>query len=312
MSVQRSPTGCGNYPRLSGSQPNLAEIDLDDDMPTNNVTLRCKRKEPDDNAWIRTELSDLKKQMAEMMALIKSSSSSQEENISKLSKDVTAIKNQMHDTGNTIKNIILEHNSMKTTMNNLQTMSESIEKKIDLLESDMNNLKSTALPSTSRTKPDFSCEDIVSEVNERNIRAKNIIIVGIPEPDATTDRHAYNNTEVSQIIKLICDKCPEPLKIIRLGRFRPGHTRPIKVTFSSEEIVGALLRGRDILKSDSVKIYSDQTPMQRKHMHDLKAELGRRIVDGETNLKIKYIKGTPKIIKLTEDQQKEKAPKSKN
>lgn len=311
MSVQRSPTGCGNYARLSGSQPNLAEIHSIDDMPS-NVTHRCKRKEPDDNAWIRSELSDLKKQMSEMMALIQLSSSSQAENIGKLSEDVTAIRNQMHDTGNTIKNIILEQNSMKTTMNNLQTTSDNIEKKINLLESDMNNLKSITPSATLHTKLDLGSEEIVSEINERNIRAKNIIIVGIPEPDETTDRHTHNNTEVTKIIKTIYDGCPEPLKVYRLGKFRPGHIRPIRVTFSTGETVGALLRGRGNLKSDSIKIFSDQTPMQRKHMHDLKEELQKRTDNGETNLRIKYIKGTPKIVKSTEEHQKEKTQKSKN
>ncbi|KAL0880344.1 hypothetical protein ABMA27_002789 [Loxostege sticticalis] len=296
MNVQRSPTGCGSSVRLSGSQPNLSE--MNPNLETlSNITHRNKRKEPDDDAWIRDEFSDIKKQISELMAALQFSTSSQAKNISKLSEDITTIKNHVNNIGSTIENIILDQNNIKTKLNNLDTTTVNIEKKIKLLESDINKFNEGS-PLQPALQISTNYEDIVNEVNERNVRSKNIVIVGIPEPDVATDRHTYNKNEVLKITKTIYADCPEPLKII--------------LCFSSEEPVKAILRNKSSAKFDPIKIFSDQTPYQRMHMQNLKEELVRRTANGETNLKIKYIKGTPKIITATEEKQGERRLITKN
>lgn len=312
MSVQRSPTGCDSNARLGGSQPNLAEMNPTYEIRT-NITQR-KRKDTDDNAWIKAELSDIKKQMSDMMALITASSSFQEEKIEKLSEDVTTIKNQVNDIGTTIANIIIDQNNAKVKIDSLQTTSDNIERKIELLESEINNLKDSSPLSTLTSKSHQNYEDIVHEVNERSIRSKNIVIIGIPEASMTTDRRTYNNNEVAKIIKKIYDDCPDPLKVIRLGKFKPDRTRAIKVCFASKETATFLLRNKGNVKFDnnSIKIFSDQTPIQRKHLQNLKVELEKRINNGENNLAIKYVKGIPKIIENIEEKQKEKIMVAKN
>lgn len=59
-----------------------------------------------------------------------------------------------------------------------------------------------------------------------------------------------------------------------------------------------ILRHRNNIKSDVIKIFSDQTPQQQAYMKTLKDELRRRIDDGDKDLTIKYVKGVPKITKL--------------
>lgn len=310
MNVQRSPTGCGSSVRLSGSQPNLSQMNPNYET-LSNITHRNKRKEPDDDAWIRDEFSDIKKQISELMAALQFSTSSQAKNISKLSEDITTIKNHVNNIGSTIENIILDQNNIKMRLNNLDTTTVNIEEKIKLLESDINKFNEGS-PLQPALQISTNYEDIVNEVNERNVRSKNIVIVGIPEPDVATDRHTYNKNEVLKITKTIYAECPEPLKIIRLGKYKPDRTRSIKVCFSSEEPVKAILRNKSSAKFDPIKIFSDQTPYQRMHMQNLKEELVRRTANGETNLKIKYIKGTPKIITATEEKQGERRLTTKN
>lgn len=142
------------------------------------------------------------------------------------------------------------------------------------------------------------------------MRKNNIIVVGLPESKTKSvmERYEEEKMEIMKILKSIYSDCPQPEKIIRLGKFAADRTRAIKVCFASEEITKAILRNKNCLKNDYIKIFSDQTPRQRKHMQNLIRELDKRIADGEPNLIIKYVKGIPKIITSSE----KKAPSVTN
>ena len=297
MSQKRSPTGCGIDTKFGGSQPNLSETHTDSSP---RITLRNKRKQTDDNDLIRTELSELRKQMSEMLLVLTTSKNDQAQNINKLCQDVTAIKNEVGNISSTIENIITENANIKIKLTNLATITENTEKKVKLLETDVKSLKCLT-PLTCDQMP-ATYDEIVNEIQERNIRAKNIIVVGIPEPKdkPAKERQEYEKEEISKITSLAINDCPRPDKIMRLGKYKPEYTRSIKVSFSSEETVKAILRNRNNLGFEKIKIYSDQTPNQRKYMQTLKDELQRRIANGEANLSIKYIKGKPKIISPAE------------
>lgn len=90
-----SPTGCGTS-RLSGSQPNLENVDLDAEFETSShITTRGnKRKNPhgDDIFLLRREISEMRKEMSEMMAVLTASSKDQNEKINTLCQTVTSIK----------------------------------------------------------------------------------------------------------------------------------------------------------------------------------------------------------------------------
>ena len=95
------------------------------------------------------------------------------------------------------------------------------------------------------------------------------------------------------------------LKVSRLGKFdsTPNkRSRPIKVVFSSEaNVISTLkklkkLKLKSIQKFAKISIFRDRTPMQIKIYNDVKTELNNRLQNGESNLKIKFIKGIPNII----------------
>lgn len=288
MSLLRSPNGSGKDVKLGGSQPNLLDYDF--------VTQRNKRKLPDDDDMIRTELSELRRQVSEIMTVLQSMKNDQAENINMLKKDVAAVRDEVGNISHTIESIVTENKYLKDKLTTLTTNTENTEKKLNILEADINHLKLVS-PTTSAPASEI-CEEVIGEIQERNVRAKNIIVVGIPESKASSvdERQEYEKTEILKFLKPIHKDCPRPDKIIRLGRYNPANTRAIKVCFSSEEIVKAILRNRNKTDQGNIKIYSDQTPKQRKHMQTVKEELQKRTASGENNLTIKYIKGLPKII----------------
>lgn len=314
MNEHRSPTGCGHSDRLGGSQPNLSELNPNYDTTPIRITQRVKRKVLDDDAWIKTELSDLKKQVSEIMVILKATSVSQAENINKLHEDVTTIKTHVNSIGDTIESIKLDQSNTKLRLNELETKTENIEKKIENLETDLNQFRETTTLSTitTATEPSISYEEIVNEVHERHQRSKNIVILGIPEPTSPINRFTYNKVEITKITKSIYPDCPEPNKTFRLGKYKPGINRPIKACYTSENTVKTILRNKSNLQMDTIKIFSDRTPLQKQHFQKLKEELKSRKTEGETNLAIKYIKGVPKITQTTGEKQGKETSKSKN
>lgn len=127
MNLVRSPPGSGNGEKLGGSQPNLSEIH---NISTPQVTYRnFKRKVTDDDALIRTELSEMRKQMSEMMLLLKTSTNDQAENYNKLCQDVTAIKNEVGNISKTIENLTSENSNIKDKLHDITTVQANTEKK---------------------------------------------------------------------------------------------------------------------------------------------------------------------------------------
>lgn len=54
--------------------------------------------------------------------------------------------------------------------------------------------------------------------------------------------------------------------------------------------------------SENIKIYSDQTPEQKRYLQIVREELDERLRNGEKDLKIKYFKGIPRITQIKSDQ----------
>lgn len=293
MSIPRSPPGGGFVAGRSGSYPNLSEPHQEN-IP--QITHRNKRKLPDDNEAIKSDIAEIKKQMFEMMELLKSSKNEQTESINKLSLDVSAIKVEVSNISCTMQNIIKENNNLKEQLSKLYVAAEHTEKKVEVLEADVNNLKN--MPPSSSVQTIATCDEIFTEIEERSSRAKNIIIVGIPESqnDTATSRQEYDRAEILRLIEPLHNDCPQPTKISRLGKYKAGKTRAVKVYFSSEGTAKNILRNRNKIDKEHIKIFSDQTPYQRKYLQNLKEELQKRTSNGENGLNIKYIKGIPKII----------------
>ena len=177
--------------------------------------------------------------------------------------------------------------------------------KITELESKLDGLNT---PKESHTLSPSDFEDVLSELNERNLRKKNIIFFNITEqlPSTTKDqRISKEKSDISEIVSAICpDIDVDSISFNRLGKFNlnSNRSRPIKVTFQNESTVHKLIKNSSRLKESerfkNVSVSFDKTPKQISYYQELKQQLTEREREGERNLKIKYIQGVPKIVTL--------------
>lgn len=283
-------SGMGRLESAGGSQPDLRKIALSDF--SNQVTYRGKRKQPHDDFSAQFE-----KFQAKMESLIQGMAETQAANLNKISQDVSAIKQEISQIKLTTDILSSEQVKLKSEMANISGFRAVIEKKVDTIENEIASLKSGS--TSAINTPLFSYEDIISETYERSQREKNVIIRGVKEirSSISAERQIHDSEEVMKVIKMAVPDCIEPTKTIRLGKYNPEASRPIKVLFSTPEPAKSILRNKSNIESTNIKIYSDETPYQQKYRNNLRDELNRRLEGGETDLTIKYVKGTPKIMK---------------
>lgn len=290
MSLLRSPTGSDKVTVMSGSQPNLSNVH---DIP--HITHRNKRKLLDDDDWIKCDMADLKKQLADVMEVLVTTRNEQSANINQMCTDVSAIKDKLNDMKNTLDAVVMEQNNLKCRLNDVESTTLCLDKKVTNLEANVLNLKRTTSDNNQNTT-----EEIITEIRERTIRSKNLIIEGIPELKSKipSDRLKHDKVKCINVLKEILIDCPEPEKLIRIGKYNPNQHRALKVSLSSEELVRKILSNRNKKSIENIKIYSDQTQQQRSIIKKLKHEIETRTIEGEKDLRIKYVRGIPKIISL--------------
>lgn len=291
MSVQRSPPGSG----LSGSEPNLLSSEALSGFQNspNQVTFRNKRKFTED---IKEELSEFREQMMHMMATI---TTNQKEFMDKMSENISTIKEKVDDIKITLNNLVTEQNKLKSDISEVQLKAIATDKKLEQMQSEIDKMKENSKSTLPSLVTSNVYESIMTEVRERELRSKNIIIVGIQEPVSTSkdERTDMDMDKVINIIKMTGVNCL-PEKLFRLGKYNPNKNRSLKVCFKSSETAISILRGKTDVKYDNIKIYSDQTPQQQEFLKNLKEEFKSRSENGENNLTIKYVKGVPKIVQI--------------
>lgn len=177
---------------------------------------------------------------------------------------------------------------------------------ISALQDEIKALKNSILvPPVVSKIPLVEVEGIIQEIGERERRKNNIIVFGCEE---TVSESRTEQSEVD--VSLIADICStiglvdDNMKVSRLGKYDPSQTnrkRPIKVTFSSELSVALVFRNlakvRGNPKFSALSIFRDRTPMQIQLHKEIKAELNERLNNGETDLKIKYTRGIPTVVR---------------
>lgn len=171
------------------------------------------------------------------------------------------------------------------------------------LQNDILALKSDHSDNSSSVKHD-DFEEILEEINQRNIRKSNLVIFGVKEQDQelpVSTRIESDKTVVVNIMEAIDSNLNvQNIKPIRLGSFNTGKNRPIKITLDDENLVHNVIRKANVLKKNmlykSISISFDRTPRQLECYRKIRKELKEREDAGEQNLKIKYVKGIPKIV----------------
>lgn len=177
-----------------------------------------------------------------------------------------------------------------------------LKKAIDSLQKDLNDLKDNK---EIRNSDNNMFDDVVQEITERETRKRNLVLFGPTEQHQVTteERMLADKALIADILNTADTPTQNlNLKPIRLGRYSPGKNRPIKVTLESEDQVHMIIKkARELKNVDRFKHISisvDRTPKQIEDYRNVKKAFDERKNNGETNIKIKYINGYPRIIHL--------------
>lgn len=183
----------------------------------------------------------------------------------------------------------------------------SIQDKLSVIEPRVESLdqRVSAIENASKgVEPKI--DNLIGEVNERNLRKKNIIIYNAPESVSTNldTVKSYDNGLVTSIVSSADNTLDTgKVKFFRLGPKKAGRIRPIKVIFTSEEIKLSVINKFDSKSASSVnpllkdvKLSWDRTPLELEALDRLRSELDSRTANGEKDLTIKYKNGVPTII----------------
>lgn len=159
---------------------------------------------------------------------------------------------------------------------------------------------------TSGTQIAQMCE-AADELEERKVRAKNLIFTNVPESVMVNqmDRIKQDKVEVLKILNKIDTTLVENsvVNVFRIGTVKPNKIRPIKVILNDPSITLNVLRRKNIaLTHNDCKIYSDQTPLQRQYLNELRQTLANRTLEGEVGLTIKFINNKPAIVNVSKNQ----------
>lgn len=178
-----------------------------------------------------------------------------------------------------------------------------LSKKLDDLQTSFNARIMQLEKSLQAVPPPFSPlelqESIILEAAERTRRSNNFIITALPESSSEDDLN-----KAKKIINLTTGTNMNNISAMRLGTRRQDGLRPLKVAVGDPVVVRSVLKNKNKLTNSEfrrIKIFDDQTPAQRDYLGGLRNELKRRIDSGEKDITIKYVKGQPSIVKVTEE-----------
>lgn len=147
--------------------------------------------------------------------------------------------------------------------------------------------------------PISNCEDFIREMDDRRLRSINLMVYNIPESQKNSipDKIKEDSNIMKNIFNGLLGES-QIKKVLRIGK-NGVKPRPIKLITDSRDTVLHLLRNRNKLSYDGIRISADLTINQRTHLKQLQSEVRDRNQNGE-NLTIKYIHGNPKILPVKE------------
>lgn len=141
------------------------------------------------------------------------------------------------------------------------------------------------------------------EIDDREARKCNLMIFGCDETASDEDKHL--DTELAQ--EIIGAVCPEidtsKIRALRVGKGDQNRKRPIRVKLgSSRDARNIFFKAKEIVKQEKYKhiaVGFDKTKREIEEYRALRGEMQTRVENGETNLRIKYFRNMPKIIKIS-------------
>lgn len=172
------------------------------------------------------------------------------------------------------------------------------------------NNKVVALETTmDKPSQNSSCDvpQLIHEMLERDKCSSNVIIHSLPESssEVLANRITDDHKSITDVLNHCDFVLPVNAKLVRLGRPVLNKTRPLKVILSSKEdatsLIGAFVavkKSGSIPFNDSISIVRDKAKMERDMLRAAHQEHSRRVNAGETNLRVGYHNGVPKVLSV--------------
>lgn len=120
------------------------------------------------------------------------------------------------------------------------------------------------------TNKEETLNDVITEINDRKLREKNLIVFGFKElvTSSKSTRDEYDEKAMQEIIKITDKEAGEEeiVKVQRLGKYKDKKIRPVMVTLGSEERKGRIFKGAHKLKEtkyDNIRLSNDLTQTER-------------------------------------------------
>lgn len=148
-------------------------------------------------------------------------------------------------------------------------------------------------------QPTLEVEPAVREVQERELRKKNLIIFGIAEivSSPRPERIALDLSKSKEVISSVDASIPlGNIACHRVGKYSPEKKRPIKVILENPEDAFKVIKQKSKLAGD-IYIKTDMTKLQRDYLLKVTTQLKERQSAGEADIIIKYVRGVPTIVK---------------
>lgn len=143
-------------------------------------------------------------------------------------------------------------------------------------------------------------EDVIYEMMERQNRRKNIIVYNVKESamNSRQERNTDDNNTLKNILKDMQINLNN-IQSFRLGKFDVAKNRPLKVILSSNDEALYVLKNKTKINIPSIRIYGDQTKMQREYFLSVKQKLDELKAAGDNTKTIKYINNKPTIVNMS-------------
>lgn len=176
----------------------------------------------------------------------------------------------------------------------IHTLKEEIcglKNEIALLKTEGHNVSQTRVPEKL-----LSEDDILSEIEDRQRRANNILIYNMPESSA--DKEFRRRDDISKFVALVnaaaiedeidTDGCH------RMGKNISDRPRPLLIRFKQYASVTKVLK--KYKPKNNIFLNRDLTLRQRNASYLVRQEFRNRRTVGETNIRLVYHNGIPKIV----------------
>lgn len=212
-------------------------------------------------------------------------------------KDVLIMLGQLFE-------VVLDHknqvqNTLEDVIAHQQNRIKDLESEVEAIKIELVQLKGDSNKQVNSVKSDENQTNLISEIQDRNFRSKNLIVHNIPEctSEVIRERVDFDKTQVIHLLEKLEMESNVDFKVSRIGK-KSNQTRPIRLMLPSANIAVDCLKRKKKLENTKIKISADMTYMQRQEIKKLYDELNTRRDNGEDGLVIRYSKSIPYIHSL--------------